>query len=257
MPIMKKSLIIWILLLFPVWAMAQHAHDTIYLNNGNIVEGVIVSANDAKVSIQTRSGEVLTYDRITIRKIDNGEETARTPRVPHSRYRNYTAVTRGFWGAVEVSGGCSADHDPAIQTVVPVELQLTGGYRFNEFIQVGVGVGFRNYIDNAKARYYINSDGDYEADYGWAFPIYVNARGLFLSDQSRTAVPYWSVSMGHTINDGFLFSPTFGLRIGSRERHHFLLGLGYTAQYTRLKAVDTPYKYGCLSLLQLKLGYQF
>lgn len=255
---MKRLLWILALSLAPLFALAQQARDVIYLNNGNTVAGTIVSSDNLSVTVRTASGEALTYRRGEIRKIDGGEELERMPQAPRSHYRDYTEAKKGFWAAVELGGGVSVDHDSSVDTTGPVDLTFTFGYRFSEFLQVGVGAGFRYYIENANARVYC-SGGKYE-DYGWAFPVYGNLRGVFISGQSRRVVPYWSVSVGHTFNDGFMASPTLGLRFGAQERHHFLLGLGYTAQQTRLHDLvegGVSRRFGCLHLLQLKLGYQF
>ncbi len=254
---MKRLFLIWSLALLPLFALAQRANDVIYLNNGNIVKGEIVSSDKTKVTVRTPAGSTLTYDRVAIRRIDNGEQIENLPAAPESRYRDYASSTKGFWAAAELAGGVSIDHDSAIKSTYPVDLHFTFGYRFSEYLQVGVGVGFRHYFDGKMARCYLNDKDECE-NYKWAFPIYANLRGLFLSGQSRSVVPYWSVEAGHAINDGFMASPTLGLRFGTMERHHFLLGLSYTAQYTRLWGDAEPgYKFGCLHVLQLKLGYQF
>lgn len=255
---MKRLLWILSLSLMPLFASAQQARDVIYLNNGNIVSGEIVSSDDLSVTIRNAAGETATYRRVTIRRIDNGQEAERLPQAPQSRYRDYSSAEKGFWAAAELAGGITVDHDSAIDMAYPVDLTFTFGYRFSEYLQVGVGAGFRYYVENSNARIY--RSGDKYEDYEWAFPIYGNLRGVFLSGQSRRVVPYWSVSVGHTINDGFMASPTLGLRFGAMERHHFLLGLSYTAQQTRLhRAVDGGpiSQFGCLHILQLKLGYQF
>ena len=259
---MKKFLIIAIMSLLPLFAAAQNK-DVIYLNNGNVAKGSIISENDMNVTILTNSGETYTFDRIAIRRIDHGDELSRIPATRKSRYHDYTDYTRGFWGAAEFSFGASLNRAEYLGSVVPLEVSVTGGYRLSEFLQLGVGLGIRLYINNQQARRYVNEYGD-TSNRPWAFPVYLNARGLFYSGQSRTVVPYWSASLGYTINDGFMFSPTVGIRIGSLTRHHVLVGLGYTAQGSRLKQPGDdpenkvfPYKRKCLSLLQFKLGYQF
>lgn len=255
---MKRLLWILVLSLSPLLAPAQQARDAVYLNNGNTVTGEIVSSDDLSVTIRTASGETLTYRRGEIRKIDGGEELERMPQAPRSRYRDYTVAEKGFWAAVELGGGISLNHDSSVDMTAPIDLTCTFGYRFSEFLQVGVGAGFRCYVRNSHAR--IEGSGNKYEDYGWAFPVYGNLRGVFISGQSRRVVPCWSVSVGHTFNDGFMVAPTLGLRFGSLERHHFLLGLGYTAQQTKLNDPvegGVSHRFGCLHLLQLKLGYQF
>lgn len=257
---MKKLLVLWSLLLLPLLAMAQEAYDVIYLNNGNIVKGQIISSSDSKVQIRATNGEEYSFDRVAIRRIDNGEQLNMIPKAPKSQFVDHSESVKGFWAAADLLGGVSVDHDSAIKSTFPVELQITFGYRFSEFLQVGVGAGFRHYIDNKMARCYHNDKKEWE-NYGWSFPIYGQARGLFYSGQSRTVVPFWQMTVGHSINDGFMLSPGLGLRFGSRERHHFNLGIGYTAQWTRLYNDDPTagscHKFGALHILQLRVGYQF
>ena len=47
--------------------------------------------------------------------------------------------------------------------------------------------------------------------------IFVNARGNFISQEVREIVPYWSVDIGGAIRDGFMFTPSFGCRIGEQR----------------------------------------
>lgn len=70
---------------------------------------------------------------------------------------------------------------------------------------------------------------------------------------------------GYTINDGVFVSPTLGLRIGDRVRHHFLIGISYLGQDADLKAPALDSRPGLgdgherrfIHALRLRLGYQF
>ena len=256
---MKKLFILWSLLMLTLTVSAQEAFDVIYLNNGNIIKGQITASGETTVKIRTNNGEEYTFDRVSIRRIDNGEQLEKFPKVPQSRYKEFSERQKGFWAAIDLMAGANVEHKYSISGSVPIDLQFTFGYRFSEFLQVGLGAGFRYYANNDQARSYHNSQGQYE-DYGWAFPVYAQARGLFYSGQSRSVVPFWQMSVGHTFNDGFLLSPALGLRFGSAERHHFNLGLHYTAQWTwhRTDLIGGPAReFGPLHILQLRLGYQF
>lgn len=256
---MRKASIILILLLLPMWLSAQ-THDVIYLNNGNIVKGEITASSDSTVQISATNGEKYTFDRVAIRKIDQGQQLESWPQAPKSRYVDHAEKTKGFWAAADMMFGANVEHELGISGSMPLDLQFTFGYRFSELLQVGVGGGFRYYFNNDRARCPHNSKGEYE-DYGWTFPVYAQARGLFYSGQSRTVVPFWQLSVGHTFNDGFLCSPAVGLRFGSAERHHFNLGLHYTAQWTMRNhdAYGDGHlcNFGPLHILQLRVGYQF
>jgi len=133
--------------------------------------------------------------------------------------KNYTEATTGFWIAPELFGAysCMLDGDNFGFT----ELDVTGGYRFNEYLRVGVGIGARYYIDN--------SDFLRNNRYDWSFPIYANVRGNFIPTRYRSVVPYYSFNIGGSIRDGFFFRPSVGLRIG-QQRSAFLVSLSYVGQ---------------------------
>ena len=256
---MKKLFLFLGLVLWSIQASAQETNDVIYLNNGNIVKGEIVASGDSTVQIRTANGDLHTFDRVTIRKIDQGQQLEAWPKAPKSRYKDLSDQSKGFWAGVDLMFGANVEHEFGISGSMPLDLQVTFGYRFNEYLQVGAGAGFRYYFNNDQARAYVNSEGKYE-DYGWSFPVYGQLRGLFFSGQSRTTVPFWQMSVGHTFNDGFMLSPALGLRFGSTERNHFTLGLHYTAQWTWLRTNlegGPSREFGPMHLLQLRLGYQF
>ena len=88
------------------------------------------------------------------------------------------------------------------------EIDAVAGYRFNEYVRVGLGLGARYYFDNNKVRSTLSE---------WAFPIFLNVRGNFIPTRYRDVVPYYSFDIGVTVRDGFMLRPTVGLRVG-RER---------------------------------------
>lgn len=163
-----------------------------------------------------------------------------------STQKDYTENQTGFWMAAEASAAysCRLFNSNFGYT----ELDVVLGYRFNEYIRVGVGFGGRCYFDNNKVRTSASE---------WAFPLFANFRGNFMPTQYRSVVPYYSLDIGGTARDGFLIRPTVGLRVG-RERSAFLVGLGYVGQdlttYSRDSFRDTR-KF--VSFITLKLGYEF
>ncbi|MDD6281174.1 MAG: hypothetical protein PUA76_05735 [Bacteroidales bacterium] len=163
--------------------------------------------------------------------------------------KDYSQSNTGFWIAAEASGAysCRLFHS----NFSLAEVDAVFGYRFNDYLRVGLGVGARYYFDNDKVRYTRSE---------WAFPLYFNMRGNFMPAFYRNLVPYWSVDVGGTIRDGLLVRPTLGLRIG-RQRSAFLLGLGYMGQDMKTFALDDKGRwYGkskFVSFVTLKLGYEF
>ena len=219
------------------------------------MSGELQEETSTTVTIVKSDGVPQTINKVEIRKIaDAGEPDIVSM---NKRYVDYTAKESGFWGAVELGGGLNLHIDGRYDSSVMTDLCLTGGYRFNKFIQAGVGAGVRYYI-SGNDRVYVR-DRKPDPDVKVSFPVYANFRGIFVDDHARSTVPYWSANVGYTINDGFSFAPTVGFRFGSLERNHFLLGLGYSLQCVSVldKEAGSGYKNLVLNAVTLKLGYQF
>ena len=175
----------------------------------------------------------------------------RMPNQPKGRpeYHSISQMEQGFWCAIE------ADLATSVMTqsrnMQSVGLQFVGGYRVSEFLRLGVGVGFRNYVNDNDVRY---------RDDAWAFPVFVNARGNISSQWFYHAVPFWSLSTGAAIRDGFFLQPNIGVRFGT-QRNAATLQLGY-----RLQQMNTTYglndnalynKNDNVNMVALTLGYEF
>lgn len=155
--------------------------------------------------------------------------------------QDYATYDRGFWMAGEFRPAYTLNVSSSNSPVI--ELDVVGGYRFNEFVRVGVGFG---------GRYYIKSENIRNGNISWSFPIYTNIRGNFIPTGYRDVVPYYSIDLGGTIRDGFMWRPTVGLRIG-QKRSAFLLGLTYTGQSLINNYLERRY----CSMLGLTLGYEY
>lgn len=154
---------------------------------------------------------------------------------------DYSVSGTGFWAAAQLSGAYSAflgKHNTPI-----TELDAVVGYRFNQWLRVGVGIGARYYIENSRLR---------DNSVKWSMPLYLNVRGNILDDTYRTVVPYYSVDLGGAVRDGFMARPTIGLRIG-QPRSSFLVGVTYTAQ--KLRYVTGSNRF--VSFVGLTLGYEY
>ena len=159
---------------------------------------------------------------------------------------DYTSAGSGFWMAAEASAAysCRLFNSNFGYT----EIDAVAGYRFNEYVRVGLGLGARYYFDNNKVRSTLSE---------WAFPIFLNVRGNFIPTRYRDVVPYYSFDIGVTVRDGFMLRPTVGLRVG-RERSAFLVGLGYVGQDLSTYSRDNLRKTRrFVNFITLKLGYEF
>lgn len=159
----------------------------------------------------------------------------------HTNYKDYSSIDKGFWCAVDLEGGSSVMVNSTNMQYTNVA--FTGGYRFSEFLRVGVGLGVRYYVNNGEVR-------DTDNDFG--IPLFANIRGNFISAYDRDGVPFWSLNVGGITNDGFFASPTVGYSFGGR-RNNFQIGLSYTiVSFRKYTGTDVAYSY-----LGMKLGYEF
>ena len=174
-------------------------------------------------------------------------QVTRLPQVgAPEKQADYTSVGSGFWMAAEASAAysCRLFNSNFGYT----EIDAVAGYRFNEYVRVGLGLGARYYFDNNKVRSTLSE---------WAFPIFLNVRGNFIPTRYRDVVPYYSFDIGVTVRDGFMLRPTVGLRVG-RERSAFLVGLGYVGQDLSTYSRDNLRKTRrFVNFITLKLGYEF
>lgn len=211
----------------------------VYLINGNIVKGDI-SKTGTKVTITTPEGRVFSYPLTEVNRISYSEPV--NPEVKKDpALTDYADFDKGFWCRATLSGAytlfMSANNVPL------TELDLACGYRFNQYLKAGIGIGFRYYINNRDIR----SDR-----HKWGFPIYATVSGNIIGEAYRSVVPYYTLDLGGTIRDGFMWRPTFGIRIG-QPRSAFLLGITYTGQTLEYKTGKNRY----CSALGLTIGYEF
>lgn len=156
----------------------------------------------------------------------------------------------GFWAAVESMAGYSLQ---SRNNAGFGEVDAIFGYRFNEYFRVGPGLGVRYYFPAGHLRV---------RSFQWAFPIYLNMRGNLECARYRDVVPYYSLDIGGTIQDGFMWRPSIGIRVGS-PRKAFIAALSYMGQEIR------DYKFNIaspgerknsskyVSFVALRLGYEF
>ncbi len=247
---MKRFITLIIATIFVVTIQAQKELDYVLLKNGSIIKGTIESVEEnQKVIIRSTNGELYTYPMLDVNRISYGK----SPRFPNGKntnaYTEYSNFEKGFWFATEILGAYSCYFNRS--NIAMWELDIIGGYRFNEFVRAGIGIGSRYYFNNEKVRY---------SNIEWSFPIYINVRGNIIPSESRTLVPYYSFDIGGAMRDGFMVRPTIGVRIGE-PRSAFLVGLSYMGQSLKSFKVDKESGYlpnrEYTSFVALKIGYEF
>lgn len=165
------------------------------------------------------------------------------PQKPHQeKYTEFSLKNDGYWCSVNISASPSLKfHETSLWSST---LTFVNGYRFHDYLRIGVGIG-ANY-------YFANNDKIRNTDIKWTMPLFFNARGNILSQSIREIVPYWSFDIGGAIRDGFFFTPSIGCRIGE-QRSAFLISLGYNCR--QIKAIEGSSKYR--NFVILNLGYEF
>lgn len=164
------------------------------------------------------------------------------PQKPHvSGFVDHGDLDCGYFVAIEANGGSTVMFKRRNTPFIGAD--VVNGYRFNEYLRVGVGLGAKVYTNNDEVR---------KSSIPWTFPIYADVRGNMVSQRSRSVVPYWNLNIGTECRDGFFFSPIIGLRVGE-NRSSFLIGVGYS--YNQMETFRSSSE--GRDLVVLKLGYEY
>ncbi len=153
---------------------------------------------------------------------------------------DYTQLTHGFFCVAQASTAYTVDSSHNLGFTA---IEAIGGYRFNDYLRVGVGLG---------ARYYYGELGVRNMSHDWGMPLFLDLRGNFIPNGYRDVVPYWSMDIGTTLPDGVMVRPAIGLRIG-QPRSAFLVSLGYIGQDIRVYPGAKKFRSG----INLSVGYEF
>lgn len=206
-------------------SMSVIAQDEVALNNGNIIKGKVIRNDRDSVIVESNDGNVYGYRALEVRKIQIGSSLAVPENPDRKPYVDLSSQHNGWW--------CSAELNSAaifLSGVAGVEeIAFVNGYRFSEYIKIGVGVAAR--VAYCMPSVYQNVSV--------SVPVYLDARGNFISQYSRNYSPYWQVDFGYAFDasnpadapniSGFFFSPTLGMKIGG-WRNNFLVGISYIGQ---------------------------
>ena len=171
------------------------------------------------------------------------DRVIKMPEAPkQAKYTEFSLKDKGYWWSADMTIGPSiVFHE---RNLVTTGINFVSGYRFDDYLRLGIGIG---------AQYHaVNNDAIRDTDIRWTMPIFLNARGNFISQEVREIVPFWSVDLGGVIRDGFMFTPSIGARIGE-QRSAFLISAGYS-----LRTINAKEGYDkTRSYIVLKIGYEF
>lgn len=236
---MRRLFLLSLMLLIGVLMKAESQFGWVYLNNGNIVKGEI-STTETHVKIIDENGREFEYPMVEINRI-----SYTSPVMPNvgkdPTLVELSEIDRGFWFSPQLSASYALFLKD--KCTPWSELDLTGGYRFSQYLKAGLGIGCRWYLDNDNIR---------KCNVAVSFPIYATIRGNIIEETYRNFVPYYSFDIGGVVRDGFMWRPTIGLRVG-QKRSAFLVGISYTGQ--TLKYVTDKNRY--VSALGIVVGYEY
>lgn len=142
-----------------------------------------------------------------------------------AKYVDYSTKQTGWWCAAQLGAGYATNGH------VFGQFDFVNGYRFSEFMKVGVGVSPRIGLNT--------------------IPIYAQVRGNFISQEDTMFAFFWNADMGYAINGGVYASPSVGMRYGG-IRHNVLISLYYAFEGQKPEMSDMS-----LHLVGLRIGYEF
>lgn len=193
---MKTNILKYIVIaLMSVIGINVNASDVIFLNNGNVVIGNIVSKTDTIVKITADNGSTYEYPLIEVERISDTEIES-VPSAIHKdkivSYKDYSELNKGFWFSAEIGEALSCNITGGNYSFT--EFDVVVGYRFSEYARLGVGVGVR----------YYNNNSHRFSNISWGMPLFATLRGNIIPSEYRNLVPYYSIDVGSSIRDGFI-----------------------------------------------------
>lgn len=135
---------------------------------------------------------------------------------PHAANNNagylgwYTepCTTSGFYWAIDLNGAYSIRLKSYKHNFTLAEMTGSAGYKFNQYVSLGVGAGYRHYIGpfpRVKGR-----------GHHYSIPVFVDSRGNFIDQEGHRCVPCWGMEVGGAFHDGFLCRPQAGVKWPAR-----------------------------------------
>ena len=214
---MKNTLAL-ILCIITLNTFAQKQNDDVlYLKNGSIYRGKITEKTDQLIKLETYDRNVFSVQLSDIQEIKQ-EESLKKPATLYKEkgYVHYTELGP-LAGSNRASNGV---------TTSAFSFQTTNGYKFNQFLFTGIGIGADLYAVQT------------------FIPIVLSIRGDLT--KKGTKIPFYFVEGGYSLNatsndvDGIKYQGGntlaigLGLKILFQENTGFVIGAGYRFQRSEL-----------------------
>jgi hypothetical protein len=204
---MKKHLILFIIVLFPLFSFSQQIRDAVYLKNGGLIYGTIVEIIPTEtIKIQTADGSIFVYRMDEVEKITKEVKNNGKVSAPKD------IIKRGYKGFFNITKGVSGTDI--------LELSTTHGIQFNSYLYFGGGFGLVS-INNENA---------------FTIPM-LNVR-LNVREKNFTPFVDFKVGSGIQREVGLHLNPSVGVRLGGNVIA-FNLSMSYV--YQELSSYEGDY----------------
>lgn len=211
-----------------VKAQSYHMENVIYLKNGSEIRGWIVEQIPGEyVKIELVGGSILVYQQSEIEKITS--EPTRYSQIIRRVNRKRTGIQyrdRGLYNFVTL--GFIANENQWGQAQLDTYLNYRAGYRFNQYLGVGLVTGVEAYQT------------------GTIIPALAEVTGDFLH---RRQTPFYLAQIGYgfgaantwqtaDFEGGLLYQAGLGIKLRTRTRAEWTFGLSYKSQQLTETLID-------------------
>jgi hypothetical protein len=236
---MKKILtLIFSIITLNAFAQKQN-DDVLYLKNGSVYRGKIIEKNEQIIKLETYEKNIFAVQVSDIQEIKQEQSLKK----PVAQYKE-----KGFVHYTELGPLAMSNRASNGVTTSAFSFQTTNGYKFNQYLFTGLGVGADLYAVQTFV------------------PIVLSVRGDFTN--RGTKIPFYFVEGGYSINatsndvdgikykGGNTFAVGLGLKILFQENTGFVIGAGYRFQRSEL-VEKTKTTIEDFDRLTLRIGFSF
>lgn len=155
-----------------------------------------------------------------------------------------SAQSSGYEKAIEVKGAIGLDD----RTDYAFGASMINGYRFNDYLFLGAGVGYE-YLNGLYYHNYGGKSSSYDSKSTQnIIQLYVRVKANFTNAKIS---PFASLDLGNSFNldstdeikmaKGFFFEPAIGCDFKLNDKQTFYISLGYSQQQYEYEFISTAY----------------
>lgn len=219
----------------PVWAQVQNGAngekvDVVYLTNGVVVRGHIVSSGDGEMVVRTLDGQTKRFALMEV-ETTSSELVQAKPEIKKDFYEP------GFRGFVELGYGFNVNNTSDV-----FEFNFIGGYRFSKRFFLGLGIGYGRVMSYGRGVYYYPYDypghryydnGEFQNNSGFdCLSIFLDSHFYMGKIMPKTKhIFYVGVRMGAfdiVYPEKFYFSLSANYQYRLKNRHSLNFSLAYS-----------------------------